>query len=105
MFKEIKTSSGDVTSVTYAQRYASIRNFGGVISVYNTAGTLVDTFKVADTAPVYFIDLDSKEPGAAMTAADLGSDALNVELSGSAAGIYVSANDSHEALAIYVLSK
>ena len=100
MFEEIKTSGGEVTSAVKATRYDSIRNFGGVVSV--TRGSSVNTYKVADTAPVYFIDLSSKEPGATMTAADLGTDTWDVSSDG---GVYVSLNDKNEVLAIYILEK
>lgn len=114
MYSSITLKSGKVDGAAPAGTgYRSIRYFGGVVAVYNgtgdTRGQVVDTFKCADTAPVYFIDIEANEPGNEMTASSLPVNDywdISVDKDGNYTGsIYVSTNNSDEVLAIYILEK
>ena len=104
LYSEITITNSVITGATVAApAYKSVRNFGGVVTAYTGAGGAGSavTYKIADTAPVYFIDTTANEPGETLTAADLErDDYLDAD------GIYLSLNDDGDAvLAIYVLYK
>ena len=99
MFSELNVSTPTVTPA--ATSYDSVRNNGGLVTVYNINAitgrrTVAASYTAADDVPVYYIDTDSKVPGETLTVGDL---------SGYADGdIYLSLNNTRDkVIAVYVL--
>jgi hypothetical protein len=112
MYKAITVKNGDIQGTPEkADAVYGMRNFGGILTTYkweNNKWVSTGSAKVADDAPVYYIDTTDHTAGETMTAADLGSDMIEATKDQNGKFVdqfFVVTNEKSEVVAIYILQK